>query len=86
MIEMCLEYLRKQIEILKPKIIITLGISFNYLMKNDEKIVDVSGNIYNYNNSKLVPLLDPEFIYKNPSYKAKLFNDLKKIKLLMENG
>ena len=83
-IESCIGYLDKQLEIAKPKIIIALGDVFNYMMKTDENIVEISGKIYDYKGIKIIPLIDPEFIYKNPSYKQDVYNDLKKIKSLME--
>ncbi len=83
-IKLCEDYLFKQIEIVKPKLIIALDFAFNYLMKSDENIVDISGNNYEYKGIKLIPLLHPEFVYKNPSYKDRMFKDLKKIKSLME--
>jgi DNA polymerase len=83
-IELCIKYLIKQIELLKPKIIITTGIAFKYLMNIDEDIIDISGNTYDYNGMTVVPLLDLDFVYKNPSYKQNMYNDLKKIKLILE--
>jgi len=83
-INLCKEYFIKQIDIIKPKYIITLGEAFNYLMENNQEISNISGNSYNYNDSKLLPLMDLEFIYKNPSYKQDMYKDLQKIKLLME--
>jgi DNA polymerase len=83
-IELCENYIYKQIEIAKPKIIITLDLAFNFFMKNNENIIDISGNCYDYNGMKLIPLLHPEFVYKNPSFKQKMFEDLKKIKSILE--
>ena len=83
-IELCIDYLDRQLEITKPKLIIALGNVFNYLMKTDENIVEVSGKIYDYKGIKIMPLIDPEFIYKNPSCKQDVYNNLKKIKSLME--
>lgn len=83
-IELCSGYLTKQIELVKPKFIITLGTAFNHLLCNDDNVLDISGNIYEYNGIKTIPLLDLEFIYKNPSYKQDMFNDLKKIKSILE--
>ena len=84
-IDTCIEYLLKQINILKPKLIITFGDSFNSLIKTDDNIFDISGNLYNFNGVKLIPLYDLEFIYKNPSYKQNVFKDLLKIKNILEN-
>lgn len=80
----CMDYLKKQISIAKPKLIITLGEAFNILLKKNENITDISGNLYRYNNIKTIPLIHPLFIHKNPSYKQKAFNDLKKTKLILE--
>ena len=83
-IELCKDYLTKQIQLVKPKLIVTIGSAFNHLLSNDDNIFDISGNLYEYNGIKLIPLLDLEFIYKNPSYKQDMFNDLKKIKIILE--
>ena len=83
-IELCESYIFKQLELVKPKVIITLDSAFNHFMKRDEDIVDVSGNNYKYDGIDLVPILHPEFVYKNPSYKDRMFKDLKKIKNLLD--
>lgn len=80
----CIHYLEKQITISKPKLIITLGNAFDYMIKSGEDIMDVSGSLFSYNGIKLIPLMDPDFIYKNPSYKEKMFQDLQKIKNIMD--
>jgi DNA polymerase len=83
-IELCKNYVIKQIELINPKIIITIGNAFYVFMNINDEIIDISGNLYNYNGIMIIPLLDIEFVYKNPSYKQNMFNDLKKIKLLLE--
>jgi len=83
-VEKCITYLEQQIVILKPETIITFGIAFKYLMKNDDDIIDVSGNLYNYKGINLIPLLSIDFVNKNPSYKDKMLIDLKKIKKIMD--
>lgn len=82
--KLCIDYLKKQISIAKPKLIITLGESFNILLNKNENITDISGNLYRYNNIKTIPLMHPEFLIKNPSFKQKAFSDLKKTKLILE--
>ena len=83
-ISKCLNYLEQQIRILKPTTIITCGIAFKYLMNNNDDIIDVSGNLFEYNGINVIPLLGLDFINKNPSYKEKMINDLKKIKKTMD--
>jgi len=83
-IDICLQFLDHQIEISKPKLIITLGEAFNYMLNSKEDVVNISGNNYKYHNIDLIPILHPYFISKNPSFKQTVFNDLKKIKFFLE--
>ncbi len=83
-IQTCMNYLIKQIDVSSAKLIITLGNCYNYMMNSSDDIVDISGNIYDYNGIKLIPIIDPEYLYKNPSFKQQMFNDLRKIKTIME--
>ena len=83
-ISKCIGYLEQQISILKPKFIITLGAAFNYMINNNEDVLNISANVYKYKGITLFPLLDVDFINKNPSYKNKMFTDLKKIKITMD--
>lgn len=84
-IDICLSYTKKQLSITKPKMILTFGDAYRYLLDSNEKLLDVAGNVYNYDGSKLIPLIHPEFIFKNPSYKEYAFNNLKKVKTIMES-
>jgi len=81
----CIPYLRKQIDLIKPTMIITFGKAFKYLLKTENAILDVSGNLFNYDGIDLIPLIDPKFIDKNPSYRDQMLLDLKKIKNIMDN-
>lgn len=52
-------YLKKQIEIIKPKIIVTLGrFSMNYFMP-EGKITRDQGRVFDINGQKLMPILHP---------------------------
>jgi len=83
-VQKCIPYLEQQISISKPSLIITLGKAFSYMMNTTEQNTDVYGSLFSYNSIDLVPLMDPNFIYKNPSYKEKMYSDLKKIKKIMD--
>ncbi len=54
-----LPYLKKQIEIIKPRLIITLGrLAFNCFLP-EKKISQEQGKIFNINGQKLMPILHP---------------------------
>ena len=83
-IQKCIPFIKKQLEIVKPKLIITLGEAYEYLTDKNIDLKQNSGTISNYDDRYIVPLMDLEFVLKNPSYKVKMFQDLKKIKTIME--
>ncbi len=84
-INICKNYTFTQLEINKPNVIVTIGDAFNILMKSNDDIINISGNEYSYNNIKLIPLLDIDFILKNPSFEEQMKFDVKKIRKIMEN-
>ena len=83
-IDLCKEYFIKQVDIIRPKYIIAFGEVSTYLLKNENNISYIYGNSYDYNGLNFIPMLDLEFVYKNPSYQDELYKDFKKLKILME--
>ncbi len=80
----CRSYLLKQIELIKPRVIVALGEdSYNALCQNEQKFNDVRGHILEFNKCKLIPIYHPNFLLRNPSLKKATFNDLKLIKSLL---
>jgi len=80
-IESCKGYLIKQIEIIKPKIIVTLGrIAFRYLLNDTIPITKARGKIYDYKGIKVIPTFHPSYLLRNPSKKKEAMLDLKFIK------
>ncbi|RMF92311.1 MAG: uracil-DNA glycosylase [Candidatus Schekmanbacteria bacterium] len=79
-IEMCEPYLRKQIEIIKPKIIIALGtFAAQTLLKSEEKISQLRGKFAYYEDIKLLPTYHPAFLLRNPQKKKESWSDLKMV-------
>ena len=80
----CKAYLFKEIELVKPKIIITLGKeAYHYLTNETSDLKDVRGEITSHKNFKLMPTYHPNFLLKNPSFKKEVFMDLQKVKSLL---
>jgi uracil-DNA glycosylase family 4 len=80
-VESCKPYLLKQIKIINPKIIVTLGrIAFKYLLNNDTPITKARGTLYSFKGIKVIPTFHPSFLLRNPSKKKEAFIDLKFIK------
>lgn len=80
----CLGYILNQIENSKAKIIVTIGDSYNYLLNNQTELNTVRGMVIRYGEKNIVPIYHPTYLLRNPSFKKETFEDLKKIKLLLE--
>lgn len=88
-IEACTRYLTNQIEIIKPKTIVTLGnfattfILKKFSLKND-KISKIHSKVYDINSShgiiKIIPLYHPAVATYNPNTKTTLLKDFNVIK------
>lgn len=81
----CLPFLMKQIELVKPKIIITLGAtSYQYLSGDyDSAISKIRGEIIQFSHALLMPTFHPSFLLRNPSAKKYVFLDMQKVKALL---
>jgi len=81
----CLPFLIKQIELVKPKIIITLGAtSYQYLSGDYESAISkIRGEIIQFSHALLMPTFHPSFLLRNPSAKKYVFLDMQKVKALL---
>jgi uracil-DNA glycosylase len=87
-IEACIPFLKKQIEIIRPKVICTLGrIAVKELLKRDFKITMERGRWQTYGNIPLMPTYHPAYILRNPGNEKKLkgevWQDIQKIMSLL---
>jgi len=84
----CYPYLQKEIALIQPKIIIALGeLAYEYLSKDSTHptMESIHGNIYIQENYTIIPTYHPSYLLRNPSKKSIVFDDLKKIKLWIDN-
>ena len=80
----CLPYLQKQLEIIKPKIVVTLGATaYRYLTNDNTPITKIRGTIHKQTNFTLIPTYHPSYLLRNPSAKKETFEDLKLILSLL---
>jgi DNA polymerase len=80
----CKEYLFKQLELIKPKIIVALGsTSYHHLTEDKTSISKIRGHVLKYHEYKLVPTFHPSYLLRNPSAKKDAMHDLMIIKELM---
>lgn len=79
-IQNCEPYLKRQLAIIKPQIICTLGkFSAQLLLKTEATISSLRGNFHEYEGIKLMPTYHPAYLLRNPAEKKKVWADLQQI-------
>ena len=80
-LDSCIGYLHTQIEFVKPKVIVTLGEdAYKYFTSENENFKTVRGHVIDLKNYKLIPIMHPTHLLRNPNDKKIAFGDLKTIK------
>ncbi len=81
----CTGYLEKQIEIIKPKIICSLGLfAGQFLVDNPMvKMGDIRGEQFEYNGIVVIPTYHPAYLLRSPSQKKVVWQDMIKIMKLL---
>lgn len=80
----CLPYLFKQIELIKPRIIIALGEEIYRILTSDTTAFEhVRGQSISFADALIIPIYHPAFLLRNPSLKEITLYDLKTIKALI---
>ena len=81
-VEACRPYLDRQIELLKPKLIVALGrVAAQRLLDTDAPLSRLRGPLYHYGADKTPVLVTyhPAYLLRSPREKAKSWEDLKRI-------
>ena len=85
-VEQCEPFLFRQIDTIKPKVIVALGtFAAKSLLKSTDSISRLRGRVYDYRGAKLVPTFHPAFLLRNPSCRREVWEDMKKVRALL-NG
>ena len=80
----CEEYLIRQIEFIKPKVICALGkFAAQTLLRSTEPITRIRGTFYDYHHAKLMPTFHPAYLLRNPGGKRLVWEDMKKIRKVL---
>lgn len=86
-IEKCEPYLLKQIELISPKLIVTLGrFAAASLLRTKEALGRLRQSVHTYNDVPLIVTYHPAALLRNPQLKRQAWEDLKKISSHLENS
>lgn len=82
----CLPYLKKQVELIKPKLILCLGLTAaKGLLKKKESLGQLRKSVFEYEGAKVIVSYHPAALLRNPHWKKDSWEDLKKFRKLYDN-
>lgn len=85
-IKTCMPFLEKQIGIIKPAVIMTLGsVATKALLGDIGSISRVRGKTYRYKGIPVVPTFHPSYLLRNPKSKWLTWNDAQVVLKLLES-
>jgi uracil-DNA glycosylase family 4 len=76
----CEPFLKKQIDLVRPEIIIALGkFAVQALLQTKAPITKLRGHWHSYHGIKLMPTFHPAYLLRNPGDKKLVWEDIKKV-------
>jgi DNA polymerase len=78
----CTPYLQRQLEIIRPKVIMTLGLpSAKYMLQSNLSMGKLRGNWHDWRGIKLMPTYHPAYVLRQYTVETRsaVWNDLKKV-------
>jgi DNA polymerase len=83
-VESCEPFLFRQIDIVRPKVIVALGkFGAQTLLRTLDPISRLRGRVYDYRGAKLIPTFHPAYLLRNPASKREVWEDMKVVRSLL---
>jgi uracil-DNA glycosylase len=85
-VEQCEPFLHRQIDIVKPKVIVALGkFAAQCLLKTNDPITRLRGKEFKYRDAILMPTYHPAYLLRTPSAKREVWEDMKRVKSILDS-
>ncbi len=86
-VDACEPFLKKQLEIIEPKLILCLGkIAAQTLLKTKATLSEMRNNIYEYQGIKVLVTFHPAALLRNPNWKRPAWEDVQKMRKLYDEA
>ena len=83
--DLCIEYLREQVRLIRPKLIVCLGrISAMRLIRPDFKITKEHGQWFKKGDFEICAVYHPSLLLRDPRKKEDMLTDMKAVKAKLE--
>lgn len=86
-VDTCEPFLFQQIDAIKPTVILALGkFGAQTLLRTLDPISRLRGRVFDYRGVKLIPTFHPAYLLRNPSSKREVWEDMKLVRQLLNDG
>ena len=83
--EQCEPFLFRQIDAIKPKVIVALGkFAAQSLLRSTEPITRLRGREFQYRDAILMPTYHPAYLLRTPSAKREVWEDMKRVSAILK--
>lgn len=83
----CQPFLKRQIEAVRPKVIVALGaFAARTLLQTEEAISKLRGRVYKYGDAHLVATYHPAYLLRSPDKKRDTWEDMKRVRALLRSS
>lgn len=84
--QVCMPYLRKQIELIQPRLILCLGlIAAGGVLNLKQTLTKMRGNVYQLGNISVMVTYHPAALLRNPEWKRGAWEDVQKFRKLYDD-
>ena len=85
--EQCEPFLFRQIDAIKPKVIVALGkFAAQCLLETEAPISSLRGREFAYRDAVLIPTFHPAYLLRNPSAKREVWEDMKRVRAILSGN
>ncbi len=83
-VEQCEPFLFRQIDTIKPKVIVALGkFAAQCLLRTTDPITRIRGREFKYRDAILIPTYHPAYLLRTPSAKREVWEDMKRVREIL---
>jgi DNA polymerase len=86
-VEQCFPYLLKQLDLIKPKLILALGLTAaNTLLGQSARMKDLRGTVHQFHGIPMVVTYHPAALLRNPQWKRPTWEDVQLLRRLYDES
>jgi uracil-DNA glycosylase family 4 len=84
-VDACFPFLRQQIKLIAPDVIVTLGLHATQVLLDTKKpMAKIRGEVFDADGVKLLPTYHPAAALRFPAYKEQIYSDFKKVEDILD--